>query len=406
MECLIFLGVYQSNVGKPRSAWLCYRRALNIAQLLGIHRRSTRDLKATEELPSHYMREIWCCILGADCYLSLLLGLSLGIAVEHCDLEIDDDEAKLDTAEQVYSRRLIIVASKLIDRNQSSKSPSYITTNEIDERLEFLARELPASWWELPSEVSNDRTNDAGIAFDKAVSCIWHYQLVAFLHLPFMLRAGTEPRFEYSKCTCLNASREMLRWYVVLRKGNKSFSCKVIDFQIFTAAVTLLLALGSEEYRQKQHLSDDWQLIYTVIGIMESLARYAGEAIAAQGVKVLKALQLIIQNNEGKSGTITMKIPYFGIVKISTKSYSGEQNRSLDPPDIANEHSGFYASLDTSEIVNEAQDNFPLVSFQDDPDSLGLENYSYWEEWSIEELQGSVFCDLDEGMAGNSSLFQ
>ena len=40
LECLILNGGFQINVGNMRRAWLNFRRALNIAQLMGLHRSS------------------------------------------------------------------------------------------------------------------------------------------------------------------------------------------------------------------------------------------------------------------------------------------------------------------------------------------------------------------------------
>jgi hypothetical protein len=60
LECLILQGVYHINAGNPRRAWLTFRRALNIGQLMGIHRRST-------EIPDG--REMWFQIVQTDRYL-------------------------------------------------------------------------------------------------------------------------------------------------------------------------------------------------------------------------------------------------------------------------------------------------------------------------------------------------
>jgi hypothetical protein len=38
LECLVLQGMYHINGGSPRRAWLTFRRALNVGQLMGIHR--------------------------------------------------------------------------------------------------------------------------------------------------------------------------------------------------------------------------------------------------------------------------------------------------------------------------------------------------------------------------------
>lgn len=60
LECLSLQGLYHINAGSPRRAWLTFRRALNVGQLMGIHMRSTR-------IPGG--RELWFQIVRADRYL-------------------------------------------------------------------------------------------------------------------------------------------------------------------------------------------------------------------------------------------------------------------------------------------------------------------------------------------------
>jgi hypothetical protein len=71
LECLILQGVFHINSGNPRRAWLTFRRALNIAQLMGLHKRDT---------PVPGGRAMWFHVVQADRYLGLLLGMPCGCA--------------------------------------------------------------------------------------------------------------------------------------------------------------------------------------------------------------------------------------------------------------------------------------------------------------------------------------
>lgn len=64
LECLTLQGVYHINAGNPRRAWLMFRRALNIGQLMGIHRPSSA-------IPNGI--EMWYQIVQADRYLVINL---------------------------------------------------------------------------------------------------------------------------------------------------------------------------------------------------------------------------------------------------------------------------------------------------------------------------------------------
>ena len=58
IECLVLQAIYQTNAGNLRRSWLITRRAINVAQLMGLHRMS---LKTSQEVPDsmetrrHYM---------------------------------------------------------------------------------------------------------------------------------------------------------------------------------------------------------------------------------------------------------------------------------------------------------------------------------------------------------------
>ncbi len=60
LETLVLLGVFHINAGNPRRAWLNFRRALNIGQLMGIHKPEPALLGG---------KEMWLQITQADRYL-------------------------------------------------------------------------------------------------------------------------------------------------------------------------------------------------------------------------------------------------------------------------------------------------------------------------------------------------
>lgn len=60
LECLVIQGIFHLNSGNPRRAWLTFRRALNIGQLMGIHKAD--DTRSSERL-------MWSHIVQADRYL-------------------------------------------------------------------------------------------------------------------------------------------------------------------------------------------------------------------------------------------------------------------------------------------------------------------------------------------------
>lgn len=60
LECLVLQGVFHINAGNPRRAWLIFRRAISIGQLMGIH-------KPESTIPGG--RQMWYQVVQADRYL-------------------------------------------------------------------------------------------------------------------------------------------------------------------------------------------------------------------------------------------------------------------------------------------------------------------------------------------------
>jgi hypothetical protein len=60
LRCIMLQGIFHINSGNPRRAWLIFRRAVNVGQLLGLH-------KSDSPLPKG--REIWFRVVHSDRYL-------------------------------------------------------------------------------------------------------------------------------------------------------------------------------------------------------------------------------------------------------------------------------------------------------------------------------------------------
>lgn len=217
-------------------------------------------------------------------------------------------------------RKLCCISTRIIERNQGDNTNAYAATQNIDEQLDSLAKEVGHDWWILPDSIPNDRTAEAAVAFDRLMSQIWFFQLESLLFLPFMLRASTERRYDYSKFACLKASREVMYRYLLLRTAEtKSFCCRVVDFGALTATVTLILGLletGSGENQElKQQRHSDRALVQTVLASMEELANGSKDVVASQSVNVIKAL-LAVESSPGGGGNFKLTIPYFGTISI------------------------------------------------------------------------------------------
>lgn len=322
LECLVLQGVLYNNDGKLRSAWLSYRRAINVAQIIGLHRLAPEEKREPTSLsrPRYLLRHI----VYADRYLSLMLGMNHGIADAVLDFNPSEDEKPTPYSMDILCR----LAGSINERNQrfNSATPSMLRiTQTIDAELLSIGRPRldDDSYLRWPGQ-----SVSLAQAYAKFMEQLWYHQLIAWLHLPLFLKSGTERRYDYSSQSCLEASRNMISSYASIRQLTAgSFCCKSLDFQAFTAAVTLLInILGSNN--ESELSSNDWPSIETVITSLEKLAdTQPPEKVATRGLSVLQLLKRVAtrdttaQSNTSAelppidaSGRMKVQIPYFGTI--------------------------------------------------------------------------------------------
>ncbi|KAM0148066.1 hypothetical protein ACHAPG_010231 [Botrytis cinerea] len=413
LECLLLQGLFHMNAGNLRRAWLTFRRAMNIGQLMGLHKRE--ELISTTPLPPGGVN-LWRSLMQGDRYLSLLLGMPAGaedsVILSHetfSNPNIDHDI--------LFIRKLTNLAGGIIERNQSDYIHAFASTQELDEKLENTGRGMPESWWEVPSYIETvSKDPNSAAKFDRIMSQIYYFQLESFLHLPFMIRAATERRYEYSKFTCLRSSREIISRYLTIRRsGTKSFCCKVVDFAAFTASVTLLLSIleippvGGDTIAVQDQKRSDRELVETVLGAMDECAS-ENDVMAIQSVQVIKTLLA----STSTSGNLRLTIPYFGTVSIArtpatniTESTPSIDTQSLDttPSLMQNMSSG-----DSQHAENEFDNSLncpwaaaqPIVSFKS-CQLPPLEPEQQIDDWSNLQADNTMFFDslLNTDLEGN-----
>lgn len=280
LECVMLESVFHGNWGNLRREWMTIRRAMVLAQLMGLHKgpgnhQPLKVLDPTQRriFPAH----LWFRIVFADRCVSMMLGLPQGSLDRGMA-----NEALLanDTPMGRLERLECIIASRILERNESGASlaDSLAVTHQIDLELQRVAKVVPAKWWLVPmlTEVMSD-PEAMFYATVRLTNQIFHYGMLIHLHLPYMLSfspAGSHPhdgdgcgarastssaqrpdrtyseadhhhhsKFEYSKVTCVNASRDVLSRYIAYRSVNRvAFCCRSVDFFALIASMALLLA--------------------------------------------------------------------------------------------------------------------------------------------------------------------
>lgn len=390
LECVLLESVYHANVGNLRRSWVASRRALTIAQLMGLNRAESDCHVQYKVLdPSrtkHHPQLIWLRIVFLDRHLSLMLGLPQGSSdrsmASETLLASDTPMGRLD-------RLHCVIASRILERNESRKSGTPLDvdfTRSVDAELQQAARFLPSRWWLTPTfELVLSRTAKAEEFFwetRRLFAQVYHYNLLNQLHLPYVLGSPSlseevRRRQEYSRTTCVNASREMLSRFVVLRSYNQiASSCRSIDFLALMAALTLLLVhldsrTEADNPLAHQYVSDR-AMIERVQENMEEVNRLNSDALSAQSAQLLSRL-LAIDGDNGEEdlvmgdgdrvsvtgsaapdpdAIVSVHIPYFlGTVKITRKGVTKERHgqESLPITSTISTHSPERTTLPTSQ---------------------------------------------------------
>ena len=316
VECLFLQCKHEINDGRIRRGWITVHRALSFSQLLGLH--TWPKSPKPSETASLRRQSLWVALYQCDRFLSLLLGLPYAVAeMPSSRLGNQTNNGPTLTGER-YLVSLSNIIGHIIDRNSEPPSNNTLpSTIKIEGEMTDLAALMPNEWW------VNDTKEDAvkEQIYSRLIPQFWHYQARTLLHLPFMLKAATDRRYEYNKIAALESAREMLQRYRLFRpaQGFNSTVCKVVDFQVFTAAMVLVLNLlslsQSSTVRDQQEAAMDEELICTTHDLLH---RASCETEAGVTTQATKALKMFCKARADpcpvgqKSAKIV--IPYFGTV--------------------------------------------------------------------------------------------
>ena len=334
----------------------------------------------------------------------------MGLPVGSNDDEFGPDETFQNPAvdrELLFARKLSQISGLVIERNQSENSNAYATTQQIDEKLDNLSKNMPESWWAIPTFFAEDRTLKAAEQFDRLMTQVWYFQLESLVHLPFMLRAATERRYEYSKFSCLKSSREMIYRYLAMRStSNSEFCCKVVDFGALTATVTLFLGLiepaqGIETSEAREQKESDRNLIHSVLKSLEMLSDGGKNVIALQSSNVIRSLLAVDSPSGRAAGNLRLTIPYFGTISIvrppptpanltpcAEKRQTITVDHSLQPE--GSEPSSAWPDMP---FPNSDPMNMPVVSFTSSHYPPLVPDQSM-QDWGLQEADNLFFDSL------------
>jgi hypothetical protein len=329
LECLMLLAVQHMNSANLRQAWLVVRRAMNLAHLMGFQRIVMQpDLDPPIPAVTN-AKSLWRHFVDLDRYLGLHLRLPFGA----------DDVPVSDNAEPqiIHRARINALSREIAELDRSITPQSYARALSLDEKLETNMREMPPDFWDVPNIPSTARSPESFAALERLMVQMWHFEMKIFVHLPYLLRAPLEPRYEFSKVTALQASRNVLmRWFALRNASITQACCRFGEIGVFIAAVTLTLDIVIElAVKEKSEVQKtkgtDFAMICRLIGEMEKLARASTrEKIAARSAVVLKKMLSSLDPGRATCGPARLTIPFFGTVVLEYKKVPRKPVFDLD----------------------------------------------------------------------------
>ncbi|KAB8205452.1 hypothetical protein BDV34DRAFT_99614 [Aspergillus parasiticus] len=340
--CIMLEGVFEINCGNLRRAWAVYRRAMTVAQLMGLHRSPMPPLKRIDPGLDAKPEFMWFRIVYMDRYLSLLLGLPQGTS--------DKNMGTMSTLRHEpplgrFERLLTIIASRILERNERTFVTSdYTTTQSIDAELLRVSESMPTSFWRPPNfQNLTPGSPDTLLETVRLGAQVYYYGLLIQLHLPYMVQISENTHHGYSKITCVNASREIMTRYITHRSFNPMSSCsRPVDFFTLLAAMTLLLAHLDEHSHPEaisllahQRLSDRG-LLDQALETMDIISNMKKDIIAEKSAELIRRLLEIeadtaegktcitrsladddIEENRKQGEELRLHIPHLGVIKVA-----------------------------------------------------------------------------------------
>jgi len=310
VEALILLSKLYLNMGRPRASWLRNRQALDRAIFLGLHTPGKEGQG----------KKLWAILWQNDRFMSVILGFPYSVPRGHPSTS---EELQGDSLEAKIIGKISAVAASISDEQQSILK-SYATVLRLDEELQECRRLIPTDWWGM------DQQGVLGLGqfFGRqALKLAVHY-MSQFLHLPYMLMASDQTRYEHSRLSALEAARGISKCYRGIRRsdGGNLIICDVMDFKAFSAGMVMAIDLLNQARQRRERPADDdswsrdWVCVKSLVADLVETAEALDCSVASQGAQTLQFLYDVCHGTYNGPESYVASIPYLGRVRIRRPS--------------------------------------------------------------------------------------
>ncbi|EED13995.1 conserved hypothetical protein [Talaromyces stipitatus ATCC 10500] len=281
LETLMLEGLYQVNSGDLQGCWLIFRRALEVAQLIGLDHEDQFG-KDTSDFS-------WFRLVYGDRYLSLLLGVPYAATNKH-----------------FASQRALAADMARGECDDHYLYDDYKETQDIDVELQLATRQMFSEWryprWLKSTMLETDmRELKASLTAQST-----HSYLLILLHVPYILRSlevkarpVTLYDYTYNKLTAVAASRAVVSLCILLHDVNcKKYCCHGPNIKALIASMTLLLAhLEGHDFNDSNMLKHqrlhDVGMVNDITKITEQPSYSNKDMVSSSFVQAIKGLLTI-----------------------------------------------------------------------------------------------------------------
>ncbi|KAL7914091.1 N-terminal binuclear Zn cluster-containing/DNA binding domain-containing protein [Trichoderma velutinum] len=376
VQCYIMLHKVLINMGRPQRGWVAIRSAISSATLVGLDRLDPS---------AHIQRKIlWAQTWMVERQLCIMLGFPSAVTERGTK---EDPTQVLDNNTLIH-RRLCIIMGRIVERNQNPAKVSYAATVQLDQDMEDLKNSLPPDGAGLlaPGATTDSVYSEEGVK-------IFFYSTLKHVHLPYMLKAKSDRRYEHSRLSAMDACRGLLKTYLRIRSSPKTevVQCEIMDFIIFSSTIALILGIlsapGDSSPSALTGYSEDWQLINRLIGELRKTDALLECTVARQSAEVLETLVAASYGNYNVQEDFVLVVPYFGRLRIT---------QGNNKPDTSLVNTGIQAAsalMNSGELSTVSLSSLPPKTVPGDPYYMPQQANTI--EFSSNEFLNTTFSDFD-----------
>jgi len=306
LECMTLIALVHLNNGAMRSAWMAFRRALDVARLIGLPSSFSLSARDSDSPDMALQRRLWLSTVSGTCYCSLLLGLEPGLGVDPFGGVDESWNDPIAGDEATIQRRISLVVAQIAQRNANGLARNRDALRNIDESLSKIQDSVPPSWWNCPS-LPQERSLDSAQEPSRLICQLWLFQTRMYAHLPTAFGDTTDDAIQ-SLERCMEACRAGLQQYLGLQHARAQLSrCRTIDQSAFTAAAVLILAKTVPRSKRVGAAAVTYDSDRTLLDQVIASLHAAGESwhnyhVARQASMILSAM--VCQASSGVQGDV------------------------------------------------------------------------------------------------------